>query len=78
MVKKIIIVRADFEKCAKENGKIILIPRINLNDSWTIDIKKVLMNVWEFLIKVMFLCEDATSFINGVVIPVDSGCVSGK
>jgi len=26
----------------------------------------------------MFLCEDATSFINGVVIPVDSGCVSGK
>ena len=36
------------------------------------------MNVWEFLIKVMFLCEDATSFINGVVIPVDSGCVSGK
>ena len=78
MVKKIIIVRADFEKCAKENGKIIIDPRINLNDSWTIDIKKVLMNVWEFLIKVMFLCEDATSFINGVVIPVDSGCVSGK
>ena len=59
-------------------GKLLLIPRINLNDSWTIDLKKVLMNVWEFLIKVMFLCEDATSFINGVVIPVDSGCVSGK
>ena len=63
---------------AKENGKYWIDPRINLNDSWTIDIKKVLMNVWEFLIKVMFLCEDATSFINGVVIPVDSGCVSGK
>ena len=27
---------------------------------------------------VMFLCEDASSFINGVVIPVDSGCVAGK
>ena len=26
MVKKIIIVRADFEKCAKENGKIIIDP----------------------------------------------------
>ena len=27
MVKKIIIVRADFEKCAKENGKIIIDPQ---------------------------------------------------
>ena len=27
MVKKIIIVRADFEKCAKENGKIIINPQ---------------------------------------------------
>lgn len=27
---------------------------------------------------VMFLCEDASSFINGVVLPVDSGCVAGN
>lgn len=27
---------------------------------------------------VMFLCEDASSFVNGVVIPVDSGCCAGK
>lgn len=26
----------------------------------------------------VFLCEDASSFINGVVLPVDSGCVAGK
>ena len=26
----------------------------------------------------LFLCEDTSSFINGVILPVDSGCVAGK
>lgn len=33
---------------------------------------------WEIARMVVFLCEDDSSFINGAIIPVDSGVVAGK